>query len=153
MTIFQSMNDDEIVISSQRELDAELSNFPWHDSFVREVHALSPTYVVPGKLQVVAPDSPWVLRLLICSLDTQHPGLEFIFEESDQITLSSMVDLEPRGVIGSDEVIVFMTAVDPAPIRAKRLRIRRLGSEVWGPTTRYCGGNLFDEGGFPVEPA
>jgi hypothetical protein len=151
VTICQSMSNDKVFISSQGELDAELSRFPWHDSFIREAHALSPTYVVAGKRQVVAPDSPWAFRLLVCSADSQHPGLEFVFEEVDQVALSSMVDLEPHGVVGVDEVILFLTAVDPMPIRAKRLRIRHLGAEVWGLSLRYCSDNLFDEGGFPVE--
>ena len=96
------MNNDEILISSQAELDAVLSRFPWHDSFIREAHMLSPSYILTPERRLVAPDSLWGFRLLVCSADIHHPGLEFIFEEVDQIALSAMVDLEPHGVVCTD---------------------------------------------------
>lgn len=46
---------------------------------------------------------------------------------------------------------MFMTAADVKPIRAERLRIERLGAEVWGPNTRYCEVNQFDDRGYPIE--
>jgi hypothetical protein len=138
-------------VSNQSELDAELLAFPWHDSFVREAHVLCPSYTVPGRRSVVAPDSKWLLRLVICSQDEQFPGIEFIFEGVDGLSLESRVDLCPRGTIASDGVVMFMTAIDVTPIQAERLRIQRLSVETWGPSTRYCEVNQFDDQGYPIE--
>jgi len=138
-------------VNNQIELDAELADFPWHDSFVREAHVLSPSYVIPSSRGVAAPDSKWLLRLVICSQEEQHPGLEFVFEGVDEITLSSRVDLSPHGTVRDGEVVMFMTTFDTTPIRAERLRLERLGIEAWGLKTRYCEVNQFDDGGFPIE--
>ena len=138
-------------VSNQSELDAELSAFPWHDSFVREAHVLCPSYTVPGRRSVVAPDSKWLFRLVICSQDEQFPGIEFIFEGVDGLSLECRVDLDPRGTIADGEVVMFMTAVDATPIRAERLRIEHLGVEVWGPTVRYREVKQFDDRGYPIE--
>jgi len=112
---------------------------------------LCPSYTVPGRRSVVAPDSKWLLRLVICSQDEQFPGIEFVFEGVDGLSLESRVDLDPRGTIEDGEVVMFMTRVDVTPIRAERLRIERLGVEAWGPNTRYCEVNQFDDRGHPIE--
>ena len=153
VTICQSVSNDEVIIRNQVDLDAELSRFIWHDSFIREAHLLSPSYVVTGKRTVVAPDSLWGFRLLVCSADAEYPGIEFVFEEVEQIALSAMVDVEPYGVFGTDGIDLFLTEGDQTPIRAKRLRIRHLKADVWGVSARYSDDSLFDESGFSVEQA
>lgn len=93
------LQETQMYVSNQSELDAEISAFPWHDSFVREAHVLCPSYTVPGHRSVVAPDSKWLLRLVICSQDEQFPGIEFIFDGVDGLSLECRVDLDPRGTI------------------------------------------------------
>ncbi len=135
-------------VNTQSELDAEIAAFPWHDSYVREAHIQCPCYTSPGNRSVVAPDSNWLLRMIICSQDEEFPGIEFTFEGVERLSLEARVDLKPRGTVANGVVEVFLTTVDATPIRAERLRIQRLGAEIWGPNTRYCEANPFDESGF-----
>jgi hypothetical protein len=140
------------VLNDQSELDMVLTSFPWHDAFVKEAHVLSPSYVAKSGAHVVAPNSLWTFRLLVCSSERTKPAIEFSFEETDQIILSSLVELQPHGIVNSDGVEIFMSTSDLRPIRAKRVWYRYLeAGTVWGWQSHYGTENLFDEGGFRLD--
>lgn len=137
-----------MIILSQSDLDKIISDFPWHDSFVREAHVLSPSYVKRDGSGVVAFNSPWLFRVLVSSLDSNNPGIEFIFKDTDRVVLTSFVDLSPCGKVSENKIEMTFTDSDSTPILARGLEVNILDSSSWGYKTQYCVFDMFDEGGF-----
>lgn len=141
-----------IDILSQAQLEELIKNFDWAHAFVREVYVLTPSYVEPESLGVVAPDSKASMKLTIFFQDEEFPGLELIFEEVQEIKVSFQVGLNPVGMLERGVgVKMNLNGSQYEAIEAKKLSYSYLDKSSWGWKTKYGMYNLFDKSGISIE--
>lgn len=142
----------EIAIENQEDLDKFLEIIDWHDSFIREIYCVSPSYIVEDPdLGTVAADALPGVKLLICTPYPETPGVEFFFEEVDAINVPFSFDLEPVGKIDSWGVKLYLDGKGGHySISAQKLTCKILDKSCWGWDVNYGLESYFDESGFKL---
>ncbi len=132
-------------LESQGNLDNLLSEIDWEDSFIKEGHLASPSYLDLEKKGIIAAESTILARVLVCTPYSQYEGVEFLFEGSEDFYLPCNVDLEPSGV-WSNSCIEFRFSGTKGPyIKARNVYYQMVECRGW--STKYAKENIFDEGG------
>jgi hypothetical protein len=136
-------------IQNQEELDQLVERIDWEHSFIRELYALSPSYLEDDG--EVAPDALPGLKILITGFDSEMPGIELFFEKVKEISVDFGIDYEPFGIIDKRGIQFFLTQNRNAAIIAESLTVNILDRSCWGWKTTYGKKNFFDESGFKIE--
>ncbi len=129
---FQKINTQE---SMQQFI---LSAMKWGHAFIREIHAVSPSYQLLDGKGTANPDAPIDILITIITDYKDYPGVTFLFEETERIEISFTADIELKGIVKEDRLehksIAFSFGSD-CWIEAKEMEYRILGNEVLGNRT------------------
>jgi len=131
-------------LDSHGKLQDVLSRFTWHDSFVREVHLVSPSYVTENGRGTVSAECLPCVRVLVTGIDRDCPGIELLFQHVSEFGAALDCDLEPSAELKERQVHWRFNAALPHTIVSERLVCQFLDESSWGPSMRYGWEELFD---------
>ena len=124
-------------INSQEDLDIFISHFYWQDAFVREIYAISPSYINDQDRSMFAPDALPNMKILICSQSSECPGVEMLFNEIEAISLPFGTEINPSGSFNNDFIEFSFTEIVLSHIRCKQIYYKTLDQACWGDKLFY----------------
>jgi hypothetical protein len=133
-------------VKTQAQLDWMLSTFNWEDSFIREAHVASPSYI-DSKGGTTCPDCLPAARIIVVDRHSPHQAIEILFVETECVELSAGVYLNPIGHYSEREIVWKFSKHDQSGFRCRTMAYRYLGEQAGNPRLHYENTEIFSAQG------
>lgn len=111
-------------IKSENELVRFVSGIDWDDAFIKEAHVASPTYIDEVDDGIVACDSAFSVRVLVCLPKNIDKVIEFKFYDVDQLSFEAQMDILPTANFKHNVIEFRFIGSEGRCIRCRRLEVK-----------------------------
>lgn len=140
MIMMKLMMSDDMKMESESQFSRFVASIGWEDAFIKEISVTSPTFIEEIDGGIVAFDSKFDVRALVCLPDNENKVVEFHFLEVEELSIESRMDILPTANFKHNSIEFRFIGNAGRCIRCRHIAARFIDAVFAGDCSLYSGG-------------